>query len=229
MPIELVVFDMAGTTVCGADAVTGAFRDALGSVGLEVDARTIATVMGLAKPVAIRTLLEQAVSRPNEPLDRAVSRAHHHFVRRLVEFYRSSADVRECDGASTVFRLLHDAGIKVSLDTGFSRDIVSVILDRLSWQRDGLIDATVASDEVSRGRPFPDLIERAMTLTGIEDVRRVAKVGDTPADLQQGSAAGCGAVVGITGGTHTREELRRHPHTHLIDSLRELPPLVIGM
>ena len=35
-------------------------------------------------------------------------------------------------------------------------------------------------------------------------------------------------VIGVTNGTHTREELTPHPHTHLIGSLRELAPLVLA-
>jgi phosphoglycolate phosphatase-like HAD superfamily hydrolase len=67
-----------------------------------------------------------------------------------------------------------------------------------------------------------------MELTGVTDARRVAKVGDTPSDLQEGRAAGCGLVIGVTNGSHTREQLEPHPHTHLIDNLRELPGLLLG-
>jgi hypothetical protein len=46
--------------------------------------------------------------------------------------------------------------------------------------------------------------------------------------LQEGTAAGCGLIVGITAGTHTRKELAAVPHTHLIDRLEEIVPLVIA-
>jgi phosphoglycolate phosphatase-like HAD superfamily hydrolase len=49
----------------------------------------------------------------------------------------------------------------------------------------------------------------------------VAKIGDTPSDLHEGTKAGCSAVVGFTGGTHTRDQLAAAPHTHLIDNLRD--------
>jgi phosphoglycolate phosphatase-like HAD superfamily hydrolase len=65
-----------------------------------------------------------------------------------------------------------------------------------------------------------------MARLGVADSRRVAKVGDTPADLHEGTNAGCGMVIGITGGTHTRAELEPHPHTHLIESVRDLPALL---
>ena len=55
---------------------------------------------------------------------------------------------------------------KVALDTGFTRAIADVILARLGWDST-VVDASVASDEVERGRPYPDLIYRAMASTGV--------------------------------------------------------------
>ena len=105
------------------------------------------------------------------------------------------------------------AGIRVALNTGFNRSITEVILDRLGWSRSRLIDATICSDEVPRGRPHPDMIRALMARLGVADPRRVAKVGDTPADLQEGANAGCGLIVGVTGGTHSRRRARAlSPH-----------------
>jgi phosphoglycolate phosphatase-like HAD superfamily hydrolase len=64
-----------------------------------------------------------------------------------------------------------------------------------------------------------------MSLTGVTEAAAVAKVGDTPADLLEGQAAGCGRVIGITSGSHTREALALYPHTHLVDRLPEILPL----
>ena len=101
-----------------------------------------------------------------------------------------------------------------------------MILDRLGWKKNPLIAATITSDEVPRGRPHPDMIRALMAKLGIGDPANVAKVGDTPADLDEGTAAGCGLVVGVTEGTHTRGELEPHPHTHLIGSIVELPAVL---
>jgi hypothetical protein len=35
-------------------------------------------------------------------------------------------------------------------------------------------------------------------------------------------------VLGVTSGSHTADQLRPHPHTALIDSIRDLPD-VLGM
>jgi phosphonatase-like hydrolase len=221
--VELVVFDMAGTTVYDGDAVNRCLRDALGSAGLAVTPEQVNAVMGLPKPESIRRLVEASPLKVR--LQEEISAIHGNFVARMHRFYETDPEVYEIPGASETFARLRQAGIRVALDTGFSRDIVTILLDRLGWEARGLIDASVASDEVPRGRPHPDMIRRLMAQFGIDDLRRVAKVGDTPADLYEGQNAGCGWVIGVTEGTHTRAQLEPHPHTHLIGTLVELPAL----
>jgi phosphonatase-like hydrolase len=225
IPFDLVVFDMAGTTVHDDDAVHRSLGGALSSVAqCEVSRDAVNVVMGLQKPVAIRELLRQRGGAvPDEALVTAV---HDEFVRRMVNFYRTDPAVREIEGASDVFRSLRSAGVRVGIDTGFDRGIASVIHDRLGWIRDGLVDATVTADEVVAGRPAPFMVFRLMELTGVQRTSRVVKVGDTPSDLHEGDNAGCGMVVGVTGGSHTADQLRPHPHTHLIHTVRELPELL---
>ena len=228
MNIRLVVFDMAGNTVRDDDAVNTCLREALAGAHVEVNRADVNEVMGLPKPVAIRRLIERQTAN-GQPVSAAqVAALHDAFVQRMIHFYRTAPDLRPMPYAVEVFCQLKTAGVRVALDTGFSRPIVDAILARLDWTAGLLLDTTVTSDEVPRGRPHPDLVLKAMERTGVADPRLVAKVGDTPSDLQEGTAAGCGLVIGVANGTHTREELAAHPHTHLIGSLQELPALVLN-
>ena len=129
------------------------------------------------------------------------------FREALIARYQEAGAIAPAPGALRVFSALRNAGIRVALDTGFSRDILDTILTQLGWA-DGTIDCSIASDEVERGRPHPDMIFRAMRLLGVTDPSQVAKVGDTPADVMQGLSAGCGLVVGVTCGTHSRASTR---------------------
>ncbi len=224
MPIELVVFDMAGTTVNDEDSVTRCVQGALSPLGVEVGVADVNRVMGIPKPEALRILIEQSPGH-DALLDR-LDAIHRDFVARSIAFYRVDPSVREVPGAAETFRALKAANIKVALNTGFDRSITRTILDRLGWSASPLVDATISSDEVERGRPYPDMILSLMQQLGIGDPGKVAKVGDTPADLMEGQNAGCGLVIGVTAGTHTREQLEPHPHSHLIGSVRELPELL---
>jgi phosphonatase-like hydrolase len=155
-----------------------------------------------------------------------VDAIHEDFVGRMIRFYQSDPSVYEIPGTSAVFRRLRRAGIQVAVNTGFGRTITAVLLDRLGWERQGLLQASVTSDEVPRGRPFPDMIQHLMRRLGVAEARQVIKVGDTPADLQEGTNAGCALVIGVTQGSHSREQLEGHPHTHLVDSVVQVPGLL---
>jgi phosphonatase-like hydrolase len=217
MLIELVVFDLAGTTVDDGDAVNRCLRAALARAGVVVTADAVNAVMGLPKPEAIRRLVG-----PGRPVETIFA----DFESEMIRFYAEDPTLAEVPGTRQTFAALQAAGIKVALNTGFSRRIMAAVLDRMGWSREGLIDAAVASDQVPRGRPHPDMIRRLMSILGIGDPARVAKVGDTPADLEEGASAGCGRIIGVTGGTHTRAQLAAYPHTELIDSVAELPRLL---
>jgi phosphonatase-like hydrolase len=222
--IELVVFDIAGTTVNDDESVNRCLRSSLAAAGLSVTAAQVNAVMGLPKPTAIAMLIEQF--DPTSVLRHQVDAIHNDFVSRSIEFFKTDRSVYEVVGATRVFEALQKSAIKVTLDTGFNRAITQVILDRLGWSESPLIDATICSDEVRQGRPHPDMIFALMARLGIEDARRVAKVGDTPADLQEGASAGCALVVGVTSGTHGRHELLPFHHTHLIESIADFPGLL---
>ncbi|MGC4044084.1 MAG: HAD hydrolase-like protein [Armatimonas sp.] len=214
----LVVFDMAGTTLNDDGGIVNqALREALSAAAVYVTSEAVNEVMGLPKPVAIGSLL--GIS---ESAERTLE-IHRDFLARMLRFYAEDPSVAEVQGTSLVLIQLRAAGIKVALDTGFSRDLVEVIVDRLGWRT--LLDGFIASDEVERGRPHPDMINALCKHMGITNPKAVAKIGDTPSDLQEGTAAGCGWVIGVTLGSHTAEQLAPYPHTHLIPSVTALPAL----
>lgn len=213
------MMDIAGTTVEDPDGVGGALKSALTAAGVDWTHPEVNAIMGIPKPLAIRTLLGESAT------DEKVDEIFRDFQNRMREYYRSDPNIRAMDGATDVFLALKAKGIKVGIDTGFDRSIVDVLFDRLGWGPD-LIDVSVTSDEVANGRPAPDLIHKAMEMAGVWDSQMVAKVGDTPVDLQEGTAAGCRYVIGVTNGTHTREQLQPFPHTHLVDSIKDILTIV---
>jgi len=215
MKFDLFVFDMAGTTVeDGADSVAHAVREALEAVGVSIGIELVNPVMGIPKPLALRTLLTDA--RGIAPSEDEVVAVHADFQRRMIGFYRSHPDVREVPGASDLFRTLRSRGVRVALDTGFDRLILDTIVARLGWR--DLIDDSAASDEVAHGRPAPDLIRALMSRARIEDATRVAKFGDSVSDIEEGFNAGCGFVGAILN-DRTRPVLHRFPGAFPLESI----------
>src|SRR5262245_38078975 len=110
-PIELVVFDMAGTTVAEGGAVYTCLRDTLAANGLELPANGIHEVKGMDKYEALRILIERSAMR--EQLLPGLDVIHEDFVSRMIEFYRADPSVGETPGASQTFRRLRQAGVKI--------------------------------------------------------------------------------------------------------------------
>lgn len=217
---ELVVFDIAGTTVVDQGEVARCFLEALSEEALECPLASINAVMGLPKIEAIRKLLAAYAPERTEPgLD---WRIHQDFEQRMMEYYYESPDVAVYSGVLPLFRLLRENGIAVAVNTGFPRSILDAVLERLGWRVGRTLDAAIASNEVPRGRPNPDMIQVLMKRLGLDDPSTVAKVGDTPSDIGEGKSAGCGWVIGISHGTHTKEELKKCDPTHVVASMPEL-------
>jgi len=220
--IELIVFDLAGTTVKDNRDVHRVLKDTLAKYDVDISLEDANAVMGIPKPVAIRQLLSERLDADRPVTDEWIDEIHKVFVSDMIEFYRTDNSVGEKDGVSTLFRKLKERNLKVVVDTGFDRPITNALLERLGWQRDGLIDASITSDEVKRGRPYPDMIFKAMELTEVTSPSHVAKVGDTASDLKEGTSAGCGLVIGVTDGAFTRDMLQLEMHTHLIDKVTDV-------
>ncbi len=222
MQIELVVFDLAGTTVEDNKDVQRVLKNTLANFEVDITIEDANAVMGIPKPIAIEQLLRKKYYGNRGVISEWIKEIHGMFVAEMTHFYRTDLSVIEKEGVSDTFRILQANNIKVVVDTGFDRMITNTLLKRMGWINDELIDGSVTSDEVPRGRPYPDMIFRAMELTGVRDISKVAKVGDTVSDLQEGNAAGCGLVVGVTTGAFSKEELMKEEHTHLIEQIPEM-------
>ena len=210
--LKLVVFDMAGTTVDdridGVPLVLRSYDDALRRHGVEVPMEVLNEQRGRDKWTVIRELGGEDAEE-----------IYTHFKAALL----SNADrVREVRGASEAFRFLRRHGVKVALNTGFPREVAAEIIDRLTWERAGLIDSWTCSEAVGRSRPDPAMIHALMSSLGVEDPSTVMKIDDTATGLEEGLNAGA-VTLGVLTGTQTRERLlQARPHD-VIQSVRDLP------
>ncbi len=220
-PVDLVVFDMVGTTVTASDKIPEAFTRAFETAGIRLESDDIQSVRGRSKTDAIRELL--IAHRDQSFADEATDRVYRSFKRFLLDGYRTGP-LKPIDGATTAFEWCRTHGIGIALTTGFDRELATLLVDRLDWG--DRIDTLVCNDDVAAGRPAPDLILKAMQRLNHVDVARVASIGDTVSDLRAGANAGTGLNIGVLSGAHSRERLQRAPHTALIASVAELPRLL---
>lgn len=199
--IKLCVFDVAGTTLEDKNIVNDAFYQSFLDYEIPVNKSEIDQVMGMSKPEAIKIIL----SLKNKDLV-LVEFVHKKFIQKMINFYQNDPSVKEISGTSETFKKLKSMGIKVALDTGFSRDIMNVILERTNWTKNNLVDCVVCSDEVKNGRPHPDMIQKIMSELNITNSEEIAKIGDTISDIDEGLNANCGLVAGVLTGTCSQED-----------------------
>ena len=220
----MVVFDIAGTTIEDRQLVCQVLQATIADVVPIVSQESLNKVMGWPKPQALAYLLAANGHQQAATDEALIYRLHNDFEKRMIAFFEVPGNLQEINGATRVFTMLQEHDIKVTLDTGFSHPIVRMIIDRLGWRP--LLDATVSSEEVSNGRPAPDMIYHLMQSVGVKETSYVAKVGDSAADIQQGRKAGCGMVVGVTSGSSSNQLLQTLGPDHIINSIHDLPALL---
>ena len=218
----LVCLDMAGTTVRDDGAVEAAFTRALAVVGITPgtarydEAREVVrTTMGWSKADVFAELLGPGDA---ERATAAFAASYEGLV--------AAGDVAEIPGALDVLRGLRAREVRVCLTTGFAPSTREALLDALGWH--GEIDLALSPADVGRGRPAPDMILGAMARLGVDDPRAVAVVGDTASDLEAGSRAGAGAVIGVLSGAHDEATLMAAAPTAVIPDVTALIPLLEG-
>jgi phosphoglycolate phosphatase len=224
---ELAALDMAGTTVADEGLVEEAFEAAITEVGAPSPppgaadhpaTDTVAYVrrtMGRSKIEVFTALYEDATRA------RAANLAFEAAYRRNVV----AGGVAPIDGAVEAIEAMRSAGIRVCLTTGFSAATRDALLECLGWEQQ--VDLVLSPGDAGRGRPWPDMILTAVIRLRVGDVRNVAVAGDTMSDLWAGHRAGAGIVAGVLSGAHGAAELASVPHTHILDSVRELPALIL--
>jgi len=221
-PIQLVVFDLAGTTIDDQGMVLDCFVETVGAYDLPGTPVELNALMGWNKREVLGMLAARRFPADPAKADQLADEALAGFITRMSAAYEHH--LAPIPGAEETFAFLRDRGIKIATDTGFDATISGLIMERLNWPG-RLIDLAVSSSEVPRGRPAPYMIFRAMERLGVLDVHQVMKVGDSPADLEEGYNAGCGEVIGVLSGAHTAATLGPCRHTRLIGSVADLPAL----
>ena len=166
--IQLVVFDIAGTTVRDRGNVGDSFVAAFHEYGFDLPREEVEKFMGFRKMDAIRMLLDKfypgSVSGPSSEggvmvrPDALIDGIHSRFTERMIAFYQGDGQLEALPHAEEVFSRLQQKGVKVALNTGFTRAVANTLLHRLHWDHEyHLIDRVICSDEVPRGRPYPDM------------------------------------------------------------------------
>jgi phosphoglycolate phosphatase len=214
-PYELVVLDLAGTTVVDDGIVEGAFARAWDRVKRTDEGRAAALqyvrdTMGQSKIAVFRHFADEDTA---QEINREFERA-----------YRELIDDGQCEaipGAEETIRALKARGLKIAFTTGFAPTTAKAILKALGWKE--LADVVLTPEDAGRGRPAPDLVLMSVIRTQTSSVAATIVVGDTESDAASGKAAGAGLVVGVLTGSRDEETLRAGGADLVLASVADLP------
>lgn len=225
--IDLMVCDMAGTTVSEGGIVYETLQQAMIDDGLKVSNEDMHPWHGAKKEQVIAHFAQ--LQRDGAEVQAAVDRISEVFIQKIEKAYFSDASPLALidPGLLSYFQQLRASGVKVGLDTGYPPEIQQSLINALNMGP--AVDAYVSSYQVAEGRPYPYMIYRLMERCGISSAKRVCKVGDSQRDMQMGRNAGCGLVVGVLSGADTAEQLLQAGAHVIADKITDLPiPLRTG-
>ena len=193
-PIRAVIFDMAGTLMdFGSRAPAGVFVEVFRRHQVAITLAEARGPMGAEKRRHIEMLLElPAIAERFEAAHgRAWSQVdvddlYDAFIPLQIESLPAFAEL--VPGALEMGRALASRGIKIGINSGYSRDMLEVCLAEAKRQGFAWQSAVAASD-VPRARPYPAMCLRNAAELALEDVAACIKVDDTIPGIDEGLAA----------------------------------------
>lgn len=221
--IKLSVFDMAGTTVNEDNVVYKTLRKAINEAGFDFSLeQVLAEGAGKEKLQAIKSVLSVYGCLEDDILANKIFQS---FLQQLETAY-DTMEILPQDNAAALFAQLKKQGILVVLNTGYNAETANSLLAKLGWVIGEHIDGLVTASDVSKNRPAPDMILKAMEMFQITDPLQVLKVGDSTIDIEEGRNAGCKYNIGITTGAHTEAQLASVHPDFILHNLLELLPVL---
>ncbi|MBT2621412.1 MULTISPECIES: phosphonatase-like hydrolase [Chryseobacterium] len=214
--IELLVLDMAGTTINEDNVVYKTLMHSVNDYGYGVSLeKVLSSCAGKEKLEAITSLLQEIGGNENEALA-----IFENFSEQLKRAYQD-LDVKPINGVEDFLLKMRAKNKKIVLNTGYSQEIAQQLLDKLGWKENVYYDDLITANDVSESRPSPEMIHLAMKKFNIDDPEKVLKAGDSAVDIEEGKNAGCGLTIAVLSGAQKRGELEKSNPDYIFDTISE--------
>jgi phosphonoacetaldehyde hydrolase len=252
-PLKALILDWAGTTIDhGSRAPAAVFVEVFAQRGVEITIEEAREPMGRAKRDHIRAIAD--MSRVAERwcevhggpcTDEEIDRLYADFLPRQLRCIERYSEM--IPGVVETIDACRERGLKIGSSTGYTTEIMEVVMRRASEQ--GFVpDAMLCASDIEEGRPAPWLIFENARRLGVYPMAAIAKIDDTVAGLEAGLNAGTWSIaVARTGNEvglseaeletrpaaerealleRARERLRRaHPH-YVVDGVADILPVL---
>lgn len=251
--IRAVIFDWAGTMVdFGSRAPAIAFQKIFQQEGVKISADQAREPMGMAKRehIAAITQMPDVAERWREKFGRHaddddIERMYKKFLPLQKSVLSQHSDM--IPGAIDAFNWCLDHAIKVGSSTGYTRELMEVVLP-IANAAGYSPEVVLCAEDAPQGRPAPWLIFECAKRLGVYPMNRIVKVDDTVVGIEAGINAGTwtvgiaatGNMIGLSeaeiDATPAREFEQRliaarekllHGRAHyVIDRVAELPQVI---
>lgn len=207
-----VIWDLDGVLVDSTEGHFAAWQRLFAEEGLQLDRAGFLRTFGQRNDSVLRAALGPDL--PAERIQMLGERKEAYFRSLVPQWVRPTA------GAVALLSGLHAAGARQAIGSSAPRANVETILSALGVS--GLFGATVTAEDVSRGKPAPDVFLTAAARLGVPPARCIV-LEDAPPGVEAARAAGMRCVAVTT--TRPAADLQRADR--VVVSLTELSAAVL--
>jgi len=200
--LRAVILDWAGTVVdYGSRAPVAALQSVFTAAGVAVTVAEARESMGIAKKAHIRAILEIERVRAawtfehgGEPGDQDIDKLYAEFIPNQIEVLADYSEL--IPGVAGAVAKMRSRGLKLGTTTGYNREMLDYLLERAAAQ--GFApDCALCPGDAGSGRPKPWMCYLAAIRLEVYPMAAMVKIGDTPADIEEGRNAGMW-TIGVT-------------------------------
>jgi HAD superfamily hydrolase (TIGR01549 family) len=204
--IKLIVFDLDGVLVKSVEAFNDTYLETLSQFGLEAKVADLTKNYGKPYVEIFRGVIKE---------EWVVKIVYKRFLEILQSDYFYER-VGYLDGMEEFLKKLKKK-YKVAIATGNSRWFAEQCIRKYGlWD---LVDEVVTSDDVARGKPYPDMLLKLMKRFSTNNTE-VIYVGDTKDDLMMGKTA-CVKTYAVLTGVLEREEAKKLTD-NIVDNVKQI-------
>lgn len=202
MKLRAVILDWAGTLAdFGSRAPIAALECVFAAAGVPVSTDEARQSMGLAKKDHIRAILGTprvhhawTLRYGVEPSEDAVNQLYAKFIPSQTRVLENHSQL--IPGVAEAAVRMRSRGLKIGTTTGYTRPMLDYLLERAAEQ-DFIPDSALCPDDVPAGRPWPWMCYLSAIRLQAYPMSAFVKIGDTPADVEEGRNAGMW-TIGVT-------------------------------
>ena len=221
--VNMLVFDMAGTTVNEGGIVYKTLYKTIKEFGIPISEHEIDEWHGANKYEVLTHFLTRHITDSNNNninINNLKKQIHSNFDNNLKLQYSNANNLSLINpDMPRRFNNIRKKGIKICLNTGFNKEIQSIIINKLNMT--SFIDDFISSEEVTKSRPHPFMIQTLSKKHNIP-LSAIIKFGDSKNDILEGQHSKCMASVGVLSGSDSYETLSKANPDMIIDSVMDI-------